>query len=180
MTKMNIPWEQFRLWLNKKRGIAEVEVPVTRRSVKLFLIRHGESEMNTSPELICGRSNSSELTNRGWEEALALGTRLKKLGVQPDEIYSSPAVRTIQTANITLEQMGLTEKPVERPELQEISMGEWTGPLGGECNHSGFYPWDSDSLSFALGFGCRSSSSITHELGKYFDYRVGVQGFGSG
>ena len=124
---MNIPWEQFRLWLNKTPDIAEVEVPVTRRSVKLLLIRHGESEMNTSPELICGRSNSSELTNRGWEEALVLGARLKKLGIQPDEIYSSPAVRTIQTANITLEQMDLTEKPVERPELLEISMGEWTG-----------------------------------------------------
>ena len=124
---MNIPWERFRIWLNKKRGIAEVKVPVTRRSVKLILIRHGESEMNTSPELICGRSNSSELTNRGVEEARALGKRLKKLGVFPDEIYSSPAARTTQTANITLEAMGLTEKPVERPELQEISMGEWTG-----------------------------------------------------
>jgi broad specificity phosphatase PhoE len=45
----------------------------------------------------------------------------------PDAIYSSPAVRTIQTATVSLDEMGILTAPVISDELQELSQGDWEG-----------------------------------------------------
>lgn len=79
---------------------------------KIYLIRHGESEMNAmqnslkpQEKVILGRCNWSPLSQKGVEEARNVGRYLNRQGIVFDHIACSPAVRTQQTASHALEQL---------------------------------------------------------------------------
>jgi broad specificity phosphatase PhoE len=70
------------------------------RPIRLYLIRHGESEANIlAREVITGRSSSSRLTESGIEQAHKLGKFMGK-NVPLDQLYCSAAVRAKQTVEI--------------------------------------------------------------------------------
>ncbi|MEO7905312.1 MAG: histidine phosphatase family protein [Candidatus Saccharimonadales bacterium] len=94
---------------------------------ELYFIRHAESQMNTNPHLIGGRSNESPLTPRGVTQARLLGRYLREMDIIPSRIFSSPAVRTLETARHALGEMGLTGEPVIDDELQEMTQGDYVG-----------------------------------------------------
>ncbi len=97
-------------------------------TLDLYLIRHAESRLNEDGHLIGGRTNHAPLTTRGKEQAILLGQRLADGTVNFNEVYASPAVRTVQTAQIVC---GTLDFPldaiVQRKELQELSQGDWEG-----------------------------------------------------
>ena len=64
----------------------------------LYVVRHGQSTFNYVG-LICGRSNSP-LTNKGREQAILAGEKLKE--VKFDLAFSSPLDRARETAEIIL------------------------------------------------------------------------------
>ncbi len=99
---------------------------------ELYLIRHAESTMNVQPHLVGGRSNHAELSPKGIEQAKTLGRYLLAEGVEPTRIYASPALRTLQTAQYSLVEMGLTHEPVVHDALQELSQGVCEGRLRSE------------------------------------------------
>ena len=119
--------------LDERFAAAEAAARSSRRPVRILLIRHGESNMNVQPGLVCGRSNAVPLTEKGRAEAAACGQRLARLYPDGfDEIYASTAVRAKETATIALGQMGKAPEAVEadlglQPEVLEICMGSWTG-----------------------------------------------------
>ncbi len=76
---------------------------------KIFFIRHGESTKNTSPLRL---GPEAPLTEIGKEQAQALAKRCADLGIQ--KIFSSPAVRTVETAQPIGDQLHL---PVTLSEL---------------------------------------------------------------
>lgn len=145
--------------LDEAISAAEFTARSSRRAVSILLIRHGESDMNVRPGLICGRSNATPLTEKGKTEAAACGARLAKCYPDGfDELYSSTAERAKQTATIALAQMGNAEEEVAvslaprttttrlpevplrgcvcsqasmklQPEVLEICMGLWTGQV---------------------------------------------------
>jgi broad specificity phosphatase PhoE len=94
---------------------------------EVYLIRHAESEMNTQRQFIGGRSNHTPLTDRGINQARALGQFLKAEGIEPTHVFASPAVRTLQTAQFALREMGIEIEPVIHDDLQELSQGSWEG-----------------------------------------------------
>lgn len=96
---------------------------------ELYMFRHGESQMNTNAHLIGGRSNETPLTQRGIEQSKQLGRYLLEHNILPTQVYASPAVRTLQTAEHTLAAMGLTLEPIIANELQELDQGEYVGRL---------------------------------------------------
>jgi phosphohistidine phosphatase len=59
--------------------------------MRLVLVRHADAAPGTPDEL-------RTLTPEGFEQARALGERLRKEGVRPDAILSSPLLRALQTA----------------------------------------------------------------------------------
>lgn len=98
--------------------------------VTVHFIRHAESLNNVNRHLVGGRSAHLPLTERGEMQARLLGQRLKEDGFLPDRIYTSDAVRTIETARIALECLDLDHLPrMEQPELAEHSQGEWEGAV---------------------------------------------------
>lgn len=96
--------------------------------VRLYLIRHGESEMNTASHLLGGQSNSCALTSRGQMQAHLLGQRIKFDNVNFDQVYSSTAVRAISTAQLALRSAGREQQKVQQEDaLLEQGQGEWEG-----------------------------------------------------
>ena len=92
---------------------------------RLLLIRHGETDWNVE-----GRYQGQAdppLNERGLAQARALAERLKREGIRPAAIYSSPLRRAWQTAQIIAEAVGA---PLfAEPRLKEICLGEWEGVL---------------------------------------------------
>ena len=110
--------------------------------MKLYFVRHGESTANLLREF----SNSGfkhPLTEKGIEQAYALARSLSSLKV--DQIYSSPIMRAVQTAEILAERL---QAPVITTEaLREWSVGIYEGttdPLGWELHSQVQYDWFND------------------------------------
>jgi alpha-ribazole phosphatase len=96
--------------------------------VKLFLIRHGQTDSNVE-----GRYQGSldtSLTEKGIEQAAAVKKYLSK--VKFSNIYSSPLKRAVKSAEIIAENTGLEIKVMK--DLREMNFGKWEGMKFEEIN----------------------------------------------
>ena len=87
--------------------------------MKVFLIRHGESEANKNG-IICGWLDA-HLTEKGKEDAKLAKAVLSN--VTFDKIYTSDLIRAKETANIALPNMQTESTPL----LREINVGDLQG-----------------------------------------------------
>jgi probable phosphoglycerate mutase len=88
---------------------------------RLMLVRHAVTAQ-TGP-MLSGRTPGIDLSDRGREQAKALGERLAKLPISI--VYASPIERTTQTAAAVAEHHGLEVQVL--PGVLEADYGEWTG-----------------------------------------------------
>ncbi|WCC80606.1 histidine phosphatase family protein [Cutibacterium equinum] len=108
----------------------------------LLLIRHGQSENNalaaTSAEAYRqGRKPDPELTELGRRQAEALGAWIGSVSPRPTVLYSSPMMRTIQTAAPLAEVLDLPitvsdlifERPGPVQMVDEVETGHPGSPL---------------------------------------------------
>lgn len=99
----------------------------------IYFIRHAETDLNTTPHIIQGRSLNARLSERGLLQAEKLGERLLAEGLRFDSVYSSTADRAYQTARIACGKIGFPEYNITRLEqLVEQSHGDWEGKLRNE------------------------------------------------
>jgi phosphohistidine phosphatase len=89
----------------------------------LWLLRHGDAE-DGSPDA------DRPLTEKGREQARAVGRALKALGVEVDACLASPKLRAADTARLVCEELGI--EPQLEPKL-----------AGG--------PFDAEALAAGLG-----------------------------
>jgi broad specificity phosphatase PhoE len=89
---------------------------------KIYLIRHGESELNIHGDVLCGWLDV-ELTEKGKRQAMAIAQRLKMSNIA--KVYSSDLKRATATAKMIAEVCG-AELVIER-RLREINYGDWEG-----------------------------------------------------
>jgi len=74
----------------------------------LILIRHAKSSWDNP-----GSSDFDRVLNkRGERDAPVMGERLAALDLDPDVIFSSPAVRAITTAKVVAEKIGYPEEKI--------------------------------------------------------------------
>lgn len=92
---------------------------------KFFMARHCESNHNIANVVASGEKwkNVSKLTDRGVEQAEKLGKELTKKKI--DLIFTSPYLRTKQTANIIAKATGA--KVVVDKRLEELNAGVFNG-----------------------------------------------------
>ena len=88
-------------------------------SEQLILVRHGETLHNVAG--IAQGWADSELSDRGREQVLRLGERLRRH--KCDAIFSSPLGRALTTARAISDVLGLEITPLD--DLREMSYGEW-------------------------------------------------------
>jgi phosphohistidine phosphatase len=87
---------------------------------RLYLIRHAKSSWKESGVDDIDRP----LNKRGKRDASFMGQRLKKYGMSPDLILSSPAKRALRTARIIAKELGYPKENIETRDaiyLQGIS-----------------------------------------------------------
>jgi probable phosphoglycerate mutase len=95
--------------------------PAPPPTTTLVLVRHAVTAQ-TGP-LLSGRAPGIDLSEKGVEQARAVGARLAVLPVRA--VYASPIERTHQTATHIAGHHGL--EVLELPGVIEADYGEWTG-----------------------------------------------------
>lgn len=107
-------------------------MPKTAPRTELYLIRHGQTVMNTKPEYVGGRSSETPLTATGIEQSKRLGRVMLAKSVLPHAVFSSPAIRAVDTARYSLAEMGLDVRPLVHDALHELGLGQGEGKLRSE------------------------------------------------
>jgi phosphohistidine phosphatase len=74
----------------------------------LVVIRHAKTEQQQNDQQDFDRN----LTDRGKNDALMMGNRLRAMGLRPDLILASPANRTLQTSRIIAGAIGYDESAI--------------------------------------------------------------------
>ncbi len=90
--------------------------------MKLFLVRHGETECNRA--LIVQGWVHTPLNSEGRRQANELGLRLKGEKITFDHFYSSDLLRAFQTALIVNKYLKMPEIKRDR-RLREVKRGIW-------------------------------------------------------
>ncbi len=88
---------------------------------RLYLVRHGE--IAGSSQFRYNGQTEVPLTSRGIEQYRALSERLKAEPV--GDCYTSDLSRCLQGAEMLCAGRGI--RPIPRPELRELSFGDWEG-----------------------------------------------------
>lgn len=143
--------------------------------VNLYIIRHGESTWNNQNRI--QGSSDPGLSKLGRLQAGLLAGRFKKInpvrnidfthrqnkisnGVKIDKLYSSPLLRSVETAQVIANRLKL--KIIRRNSLKEVGLGEWEDKTPDEIDRlydNKFQKW--------LRFGptkvkIRRAENITH------------------
>lgn len=96
--------------------------------VNIYLVRHAESEANVDARNVIGGQNIGvHLTPKGEKQAYALGNEFINEGLNFDAAFTSMALRTQETAQITLGVMNYKGNIAAYPELLEQDPGDWEG-----------------------------------------------------
>ena len=91
----------------------------------LVLLRHGQSEWNLL-NLFTGWKDPG-LTERGYNEAKAAGTSLKRHGLHFDRAFVSDLTRAQETLKTTLGVIGQELKPIVTKAMRERDYGDLSG-----------------------------------------------------
>lgn len=89
----------------------------------LIIARHGNTfEEGERPRRVGARTDLP-LTEKGREQARAIGRYLKENKLIPDVVYSSPLQRTKETAKLAIKETGVTNPVFELDIFNEIDYG---------------------------------------------------------
>lgn len=124
----------------------------------LYLIRHGQSEVNIMPDMV-GQKDDSQLTEKGKSQAKLLGQRLAKENKKLDVIWTSSCDRAKDTCQIVANELPENKKSciAITDDLKEYSAGDWTQAKRSEVHNtsvllrmaamtSGFVPPNGESM----------------------------------
>ncbi|KAK7315768.1 hypothetical protein VNO77_34341 [Canavalia gladiata] len=115
------------------RSFSANGIVVDDEVTEVFLISHGECELNLAPDLVGGRCATAALTANGKRQARALAVFLKSQGVRFSAVYSSPLDRARSTAVSVCKEVNFSEEQIQSSDaLAEISQGNWEGCLRSE------------------------------------------------
>jgi probable phosphoglycerate mutase len=115
-------------------------------TTRVYLVRHGATRL-TAEDRFSG-DIGVDLSDDGRSQAARLGARLQSEGITA--IYCSPLSRTVETARIVGDAIGL--RPQTRDGLREIAHGHWEGMTRREVETrfaAEYAQWSEDPFTFA-------------------------------
>jgi len=95
--------------------------------VRLILARHGNTFESSSEAVWVGSTTDIQLTQKGKEQAEALGRAIKQAAISPAAVYTSPLKRASEYAKIAIAGGELTLSAKIDSRLHEIDYGQWEG-----------------------------------------------------
>ncbi|TYJ13840.1 hypothetical protein E1A91_A10G076800v1 [Gossypium mustelinum] len=106
-----------------------------RMLIEVYLINHGESELDLRPDIVGGRYDAAAMTSNGKRQARALAVFLHSQGIRFDAIYCSPLDRARSMALYVCQEMNVAEAKIQSSDaLMDLNMGHWEG-----CTRSEIY-----------------------------------------
>lgn len=138
--------------------------------LSFFLVRHAESTGNVNHHLVGGRSNHFPLTERGRQQAHALGKRFHAEDIQFDKVHASIALRAQETAQISTSYLSFPSKEIILSDrIVEISQGEWEGQVRKEVyNEEMRKKLLADNYNFKAPGG-ESQKEVEERMAAYMD-----------
>ncbi|XP_022750434.1 uncharacterized protein LOC111299487 [Durio zibethinus] len=113
-----------------------------RMVIEVYLISHGECELNLRPDIVGGRCDGAALTPNGKRQTRALAVFLNSQGVRFNAIYCSPLDRARSMALSVCKEMNFAEAQIQSSDaLMDLNMGHWEG-----CPRSEIYTHEVLSL----------------------------------
>ncbi|XP_050381862.1 uncharacterized protein LOC126798842 [Argentina anserina] len=104
-------------------------------TTEVFLVCHGECELNLRPDLVGGRCPQAALTPNGKRQARALAVFLNSQRVTFNAVYTSPLDRARSMAVSVCQEMNFPVAQIQTSDaLAEMSHGQWEG-----CSWSEIY-----------------------------------------
>lgn len=91
--------------------------------MKIYLIRHGQSEWNVQNRL--QGSSDSALTEKGMNDSQKLSNYIEEEKIEIDQIYTSKNWRAIETAKII--RADKKKEIITKDALREMNSGSWQG-----------------------------------------------------
>ena len=106
---------------------------VTEPLTTVILVRHGRTALTESKKISGSGGENPFLSEAGIEDAKAVARELAKIGTSgpwahleaPSVIVASPINRTVHTATIIAQQLGIAVEKNE--DIAEIAFGDWDG-----------------------------------------------------
>lgn len=106
-------------------SLEELKTHTKKSGNEYFMMRHGESAKNVE-NIVSSDPTTNTLTAHGRENVSIAARKLKKEKIT--KIYSSPLIRTRETALLMAKEIGLPESSVVFDDrLREINFGEFEG-----------------------------------------------------
>ncbi len=126
------------------RAPGHVDAPLTT----IILVRHGRTHLTESKKISGRGGENPHLSELGKEDAHRVAQALKQIGNSgqyaylnpPSAIISSPIQRTVDTANIIANELGLAVSLDE--DVAEISFGDWDGHTNDEVSKAWPEQWE--------------------------------------
>ncbi|MBA0812406.1 hypothetical protein Gohar_026376 [Gossypium harknessii] len=104
-----------------------------RMLIEVYLINHGESELDLRPDIVGGRYDAAAMTSNGKRQARALAVFLHSQGIRFDAIYCSPLDRARSMALYVCQEMNVAEAKIQSSDaLMDLNMGHWEGCIRSE------------------------------------------------
>ncbi|GLU18698.1 hypothetical protein SLE2022_349830 [Rubroshorea leprosula] len=104
-----------------------------RTLLEVYLISHGECDLNLRPDIVGGRCDGVALTANGKRQARALAVFLNSQRVRFSAVYCSPLDRARSMAVSVCQEMNFAKEQIQSSDaLLEMSMGHWEGCLRSE------------------------------------------------
>lgn len=97
---------------------------------RVIFVRHGESNSNKEKS-IAGRTLETDLSEKGVQQAQKIGRMLNLCNVEIHEVYSSPTLRTLKTAQGILSETKFSLQINKDERLHE----KWYGSFEGATEH---------------------------------------------
>lgn len=121
------------VWKNEKTGetivigsVNDLKQFIEKSDNTYYIIRHGESELNTKGILNADVSKKNPLTQNGRNQVIEASKKLKEKKI--DLVFHSPLQRTKETAEIIRKELSLSKNQfIQDNRLREIKFGVFEG-----------------------------------------------------
>ena len=128
----------------------------------IYLIRHGETDMNRK-ECLQGQIDS-ELNETGIAEAQKTAAILKRNGIEFDKAYSSPLKRAMKTAEMIVPGMEINAEPL----IKEMHFGHYEGMPYNRIDET-MWRFIHNPENVAPPEGVESVKSLTDRTGRFLE-----------
>jgi phosphoserine phosphatase len=147
--------------------------------ITLYLVRHGESEMNrihNNTELVGSRAPLTPLSLKGEEQSIKLGFYLHDKGMHIDQLHSSTLIRATKTSELLNKQFDTPLSIQLWEDLIEYTQGDWDGKPTKEVYTPEIYNLKYQQNSFSLPPSGESRIMVSHRIGAWYQREI-VQKF---